>query len=318
MLGLAIRIGQRLKIHSESENKKFTVFEAEMRRRLWWAMVILDARVSEKSDHKDLSLAPTWNCKPPMNVNDSDLHTEMKFAPTISPQATELIFTAIRSELNDFIRHSTSFLDFSNPILEFIAAPLRLGSERNDLTGLANTINDKYLRYCNLDNPLHFVTVWTARGILARSSLMEHFSALSKSSNPQTGAHRDEGISHALRVLECDTHILASPLTKRFCWWFLHLQFPLPAYLYIAQDLKRRPFQENAKRSWRVLSDNYEARFENMAEMETRANPFFKMFCRVFLQAWTARIVAAEPSNILEKLPGIITTIKRKLRPDRL
>lgn len=54
MLGLAIRISQRKKIHSESANKRCTVLEAEMRRRLWWAMIILDARISEKSDHKEI------------------------------------------------------------------------------------------------------------------------------------------------------------------------------------------------------------------------------------------------------------------------
>lgn len=313
MFGLAIRIGQRMKIHSESANKKCTILEAEMRRRLWWAMVIFDARISEKSDHKELSLAPTWNCKPPMNVNDFDLQAEMKIAPTASREPTELVFTVVRSELHDFIRYSTSFLDFSNPVLDCVAGTICSSSERGDFTVLGKELNDKYLKFLNLENPLHFVTLWTARGILARSSLLQYLAKFSKATMPQTDAQRNDAISHAVKILECDTQILASPTTKRFQWWFLHLQFPLPAYLYIAQDLKKRPFQSDAESNWKVLSDNYEARYMNMAEMKTKANEFFKMFCRVLLQAWRAREAAPGTAQQSAKLPAIIINIKQAL-----
>jgi hypothetical protein len=52
MLGVAIRIAQRMGIHSESALAKCTVFEAELRRRLWWSLVLFDTRISEMADHK--------------------------------------------------------------------------------------------------------------------------------------------------------------------------------------------------------------------------------------------------------------------------
>lgn len=118
-----------------------------------------------------------------MNVNDFYLQADMKIAPTARREPTELIFTVVRSELNDSIRYSTSFLDFSNPVLDCVAGILRPSSERGDFTILAKETNDKYLRFCNHENPLHLISLWTARGILARSSLMEHFSRFFKVNN---------------------------------------------------------------------------------------------------------------------------------------
>lgn len=47
MIGIAVRIAQRLGLHAESYNKEFSPFEAEMRRRLWWQIVLLDSRIGE-------------------------------------------------------------------------------------------------------------------------------------------------------------------------------------------------------------------------------------------------------------------------------
>lgn len=52
MLGVAIRIAQRMGIHSESALSKCTVFEAELSRRLWWSLMLFDSRISEMADHK--------------------------------------------------------------------------------------------------------------------------------------------------------------------------------------------------------------------------------------------------------------------------
>ncbi|KAF1363463.1 hypothetical protein EJ07DRAFT_152273 [Lizonia empirigonia] len=82
MFAVAFRIANRMNIDSEAANAKHGVFEAEMRRRLWWAMVVYDSRISEMSDYKTTQLVPTWDCKIPVNVNDFDLRPEMTTRPT--------------------------------------------------------------------------------------------------------------------------------------------------------------------------------------------------------------------------------------------
>lgn len=310
MLGIAIRVAQRIGIHNESANAKCTILEAEMRRRLWWSLVIFDARMSEKSFHKDVTLAPTWNCKAPLNVNDFDLRPEMKVAPAVHTEPTEALFVVVRSELGDFTRFCLSHLDFSNPILIAVAKVFQQGnlSEAERMVNFEKRIEDKYLKYCNPDNPIHFTTIWTSRGYMAKVRLLEHYSRYLRSSAQQSDTQRDEAISHALCMLDCDTRLLSSPLTKPFSWWCADLQFPFPAYLHLAQEMRRRPLEHFADKCWEVLSANYEVRFVNVSK---RFETFFKIFSRIILLAWTARESAIKQANSpVEVPPPIISGLR--------
>jgi hypothetical protein len=71
MLGVAMRIAQRMGKHSESACAKCAPLEAEMRRRLWWSLVLFDSRISEMANDRTTTLIPTWDCRIPLNVNDS-------------------------------------------------------------------------------------------------------------------------------------------------------------------------------------------------------------------------------------------------------
>lgn len=54
MSGMAVRMGQRMGLHAEMHNKEFSIFEAEMRRRTWWQIVLFDSRIGEMAGSKDL------------------------------------------------------------------------------------------------------------------------------------------------------------------------------------------------------------------------------------------------------------------------
>lgn len=115
MFAIAFRIANRLNIDSEAANAKHGVFEAEMRRRLWWAMVVYDSRISELSDYKTTQLVPTWDCKIPVNVNDFDLRPEMTTRPADQDASTEALFAVVRAAIGNCIRYNALHLDFVNP-----------------------------------------------------------------------------------------------------------------------------------------------------------------------------------------------------------
>lgn len=306
-----MRMARRLGIHNESANAKCTILEAEMRRRLWWSLIIFDTRISEMSDYKVAMLDPTWDCSTPLNVNDFDLRPEMKDPPAVHKESTEALFTVVRSELSNYIRHSTFHLDFLNPILKSTAkdishSPIPEGSA---LATLEKTVEDKHLKYCNLENPLHFITIWTARGYLAKNYLMEHYSRYPKSTAQQTDAQRDAAVSQALKSLECDTKLMNSPLMKGY-HWLIHFQFPFPAYIHIIQDLRRRPVGKHAEEAWNVMSDNYQIRFRDMEQYD---NPFFKILSRIVLQAWAARDVVSGESGKPKVPPLMVSDIRQKV-----
>lgn len=308
MLGIASRIARRMGMQYESNNSKYPVLEAEMRRRLWWSLVLFDARISELSDYKTTILTPTWDCKIPLNVNDFDLRPEMKEPPPVQGKVTEGIFALLRCEIGEFIRHSSFHLDFTNPSLKPVAKELPGGG---NFDAFEKMIEKGYLDHCDSQNPVHFMTIWMTRCTLSKYRLLQNYSRCY--SGPQTKRQSDTAMLYALRVLESDTKLMNSPLTKGYIWLLLSY-FPLPAYIHIVQELIKHPTHPEAKQAWEVMSNNYEVRFTGANLLSSH---IFKTFTKILLQAWEALEKAwkdFEPAR-REPLvpPRIVMSLKRKM-----
>jgi hypothetical protein len=308
MLGVAIRQAQCLGIHRESTLAKCTPFEAEMRRRLWWCLMLYDSRMGEKADHKDPVLAPTWDCRLPANCNDSDLWPEMKEPPTPSrSRATEALFVVLRGEMADHMRNSSWFLDFSNPCLKPLAKEL---PGNGSLDALYQNIERDYLRFCDTDNRLHFLSIHTTKLYVLRSRLFEHFARFLNTNGQQSEAERDRGLQMALDYIDCDTLLTSSPLCQGYLW-YLQSYFPFPAYMHTIQDLRRRPLNQLAERAWEVMHVNYQSRFRAFSHYigeKKLVTPLFIMFSRTVLTAWEALQKASRDPSSLQP-PKIVTEI---------
>lgn len=300
-----------MNICNEAANIKTGVFEAEMRRRLWWAMVVYDSRISEMTDYKATQLVPTWDCKIPANVNDFDLRPNMTAVPANQDTSTEALFAVVRGAIGDFIRQNTWHLDFINPMLRHIAKATqhRFDPNDNNLNGLEHIVENRYLKHCSQENPSHYMTIWWARYYLAKYRFFLHCSQYSKSPDNQTTEQRDKILSYALRMLECDTALNTSPLTKGYRW-LIQFHFPFPAYVRIVQDLRSRPVGPHAEKAWEIMNANYAVRF---VDMEPSANLLFKMFASTVLQAWAARHAAFFGRDDAGGARKMITDIRRKL-----
>ncbi|AEO69707.1 uncharacterized protein THITE_2053454 [Thermothielavioides terrestris NRRL 8126] len=318
MSAVAIRIAQRLGYHSEASNAKCNALDAEMRRRLWWSLVIFDNRVCEIFHYKTATLSPTWDCRPPLNLNDFELRAETKSLPQVSERPTEAFFVVLRSELSDFVRHSAFHLDFIDPLLTSFAqtkmATRGSGSSPptpRDLAELQRNVEER-LRLCDPQNPLQFMTIWTARGYLARCFLLEHcWKHLTSSPSQQADGHSAAAVGYALSVVQCDTRLMTSPLTKGFLWYHESF-FPFLGYTYLLQRLRKRPADEQADLAWEVMSDNYEAR--NMTAKFSYMEPIFVVFARLVMMAWEARQSMLRQHGRPAEPPRIVAYVKHKIQ----
>ena len=111
LCGTASRIAQRMGIHRDGAAFNFSPFEAEMRRRLWWNMMVLDFSAAELCGSE---LAPTvtvGDAKPPLYIDDADISPDSKeLPPERTDGPSEMMFPAIR---NMFIGH------FRNNVVRF-------------------------------------------------------------------------------------------------------------------------------------------------------------------------------------------------------
>lgn len=312
MLAAAIRIAQRMGLHNESAHTKYYALEAEMRRRLWWSLVLFDARLCEMSDYKTTNLVPTWDCRIPLNLDDFDLQPEMKDLPRVQEKSSEALFAVMRSELGNVVRHSSFHLDFVDPALKILS---KAQDDRipgtGDLTALEKRIGAAHLKYCSLENPLHFMTMWMWRGQFAKCRLMEHYARFPTSSVAQTDLERSAAVSTAQTMLECDTKLISSHFTKGYRW-FVDFYFPFPSYIHLVQDLRMRPASNQAEYTWKVMSENYEARYKFQQQ---RDSPLYRAFTKIVFQAWRAREAVFAKAGTSRVPPRIVSDMQKRTAP---
>ncbi|KAJ5934560.1 hypothetical protein N7466_004107 [Penicillium verhagenii] len=308
MLGAVTRIGERMGIHSESTLVKYSPLEAETGRRLWWSLMLFDSRIGEMADLHATSLLPTWDCRIPLAVNDSDLREDMKEPPQVQKKSTDVIFVACRSELADFVRHTKFHLAFFAPGLRSMATESKENTEGTEMDSFEKMIEDKYLKFSDPENALQFMTIWTTRGNIAKYRLVEHHFKYSGSSLHQAETQREAALSYALRMLECNTKLMTSPLTKGFIW-MVHSYFPFIGYIQIIQYLKWRSMSSHAAQAWNVMNDNYQA----LLEVLSVSDSFFKLLTNMILRAWEAREMAYRESGQILETPPLVSSIRQAL-----
>ncbi|KAI1804745.1 fungal-specific transcription factor domain-containing protein [Daldinia bambusicola] len=72
LVSLPIRLAQALDLHHESSNAHLSPFEAELRRRLWWQLIVLDIRASEDRGTTTIVARDSYDTRLPLNINDGD------------------------------------------------------------------------------------------------------------------------------------------------------------------------------------------------------------------------------------------------------
>lgn len=305
MLALAVNIAQRMGIHNEASISRYTPFEAEMRRRLWWALVSFDARVGELSESKVSNLNPTWDCKLPLNVNESSLWPEMKVSPDSRDNATEAIFIVTRSEHGEYLRNAGFNCDFSNPALKLIA------KSYGDMNTWEKRIQEQYLKFCDQENSLHCMALWMSSVQLSKCHLLESYAKNVDSSTKRTAEVEAEAcIQHAFRMLECDTNMLTSSLTRGYTW-IIAFYFPFPAYIHLVQEMAARPTGNHTEKAWELMNKNYEARFPSE---DSAVDGLFRVFASMLLKGWEIMEKSARESGDQLASPKIIQSINRRLQ----
>ena len=113
----------------------------------------------------------------PLNVDDSDLSPDMTDFPEEKEGATEMIFCLVRYELGNYFR-SAKLLEYpdmvNDPWKKLSSKYVPLQDREKAVEELQRRFEQKYLRYCDPLNRLHFLVSVVARSILAMLYMITH------------------------------------------------------------------------------------------------------------------------------------------------
>ncbi|KAF7589487.1 hypothetical protein BBP40_004241 [Aspergillus hancockii] len=153
LIGTTIRLAQSIGLHRDGDILKLSPFEAEIRRRLWWHLCLLDSRSPE--DHGFELTIDVFNHMPriPLNVNDDQLYPGMQTLPAESDLWTEMTFCLVQIEAAKILHPVLHTKDNSST-----TSFQELSIKRKMIEDHISFTERKFLVNCNLSAPLHMAT----------------------------------------------------------------------------------------------------------------------------------------------------------------
>ncbi|KAJ5346455.1 hypothetical protein N7541_008937 [Penicillium brevicompactum] len=301
LTGIAIRLAQRMGLHRDGESLGLPPFEVQMRRRLFWQLLPLDSYAGQTCG-TGISISPgSWNTEQPLNINDDQIFPGMTQPPCERRGASEMIFCLSRMELSNFYIQTGAKLKERGDAGQFRDAEdtERLIDQVEDL------IETKFLRYCDILNPLHFLTTGIVRSAINSVRLRARMPLLKQ--RAITDSQRRHLCALAEKVLDANSIIFNNPSTQKFRWQ-MKAFFLWDALLCIIRSIAEVGFYSPSElaASWRKVADVY----AHHEELVKGRRTLYVTISKVTLKAWLAN----PPSHSLPE-PAFITALLAQHEP---
>ncbi|KAI9704043.1 MAG: hypothetical protein M1820_005665 [Bogoriella megaspora] len=312
LTGIAIRIGQRGGLHRDQSSlgPDNWPWHAEMRRRIWWHIILLDIKASELTGLGPSVSAQLWDTKLPLNVNDSDLDSIMRQPPEEHVGATDMIFCLVQYETANFFREVRMSPKYARVVGSFI--PQIPSEEEKDklLEELEQRIEQKYLRYCDPLIPLHYFCLISARAMIASSKLIMHY-AYYRPTDLNKGLSQersDKLFDTAIKIIDYQNLIFENDGLCKFVW-LLRNRMPWHALIFVLSELRVRT-GDDVGRAWSIIA-NF---MDHHKGLRFHAKRALNIACaNLALKAWDARINSLQARNRpAPQEPNFITDIREK------
>jgi len=273
-------------LHRESSLSKLPPFEAEIRRRLWWQIMILDDRSATLLGvHVGAAFNTSWDTKRPLNVSDNDLSPLMQDLPKEREGPTERLFCTIRSEVGECMRQlQVTGQDPKRDHFTCVAQKIDLVDDRE------MRLDKSILKQLDSSIPLHLFSLYMARSAFLQMRL----SACHPQQDPFKGASlpqeaRDKLFDWALQIIAYDSLTYLDKSLQGYLW-HVATQFPFEAFILALTELLARTKGEEVERAWSRINQAYEDHPEFIAKAPR--NVLYFALGNLTLKAWDQRMLA--------------------------
>jgi hypothetical protein len=159
LAGVLVRVAVAMKLHIDgSKHAHITLFEAEMRRRLWWQICFVDSK-SEVWQVSAFKLSQDkFDTEIPTNTNDADIDPSMSRLPLPLHRWTDISAFLVRCEIWKLSRHLQSITD--------------INQKREALERSEARIDEKYLTQLDPNQPIQSFIGTSIRLFLSKLNLM--------------------------------------------------------------------------------------------------------------------------------------------------
>lgn len=300
--------------HRDGEMLNLPPFETEMRRRIWWQIIMHDAKNAMISGLSHALLPLNWDTKEPLNVNDADLFPGSTDPIQARDGPTEMAFCLLVYQIAKFMI-STSSSPHGAPGFEAAVLGQELSAADGGVTnqesiekyrGIVSKLETEMInvetKYIDpTAGPIH-VAALTIRPMLV-NKLREMLVPMRE--QPEWGTEifgpKDNLFKVVIMNNEHNTDAYKAMDANGFLW-FVKLHFQLDVFAVMTGQLYQRPTGNLADRAWK----NIDLIYAYHPELSDMTQKQYAVQAQFTLRAWKAREQAyAQIGRVIETPPFI-------------
>ncbi|KAI1328763.1 hypothetical protein F5Y16DRAFT_409523 [Xylariaceae sp. FL0255] len=266
--GVTVRVAQKMGLHRDGELLGLSPFETEIRRRIWWQIILIDAIYALMSGLGQSLLPRSWDTKIPLNINDGDLYPTMT-AVQAKEGPTDMIYCLICYETGKMMM-STPHLEsliLMNETASTSSPPLEeIEKTRRTISDLEQNYSDLLEKYSDPSmGPVHQLAAAMPNLLITKLKEL----TLTPKEQPEFGTEiftlRDNTFKIAVAACETDVKLLTTTQVHGPFFWFLHTHFQIEMLIYLAGQLSERLSGSLVDRAWTLMELHYRYRDELFA-----------------------------------------------------
>ncbi|RAQ54296.1 C6 transcription factor [Aspergillus flavus] len=243
MNGVLIRAAQSIGLHRDGTHFHLTPFDAEVRRRLWWQIIVLDYRAAEDHGLAVHGFGSRSDTRLPLHVNDSDLSPELRILPGPRAKWTEMSLFLLTSEI------AIAFQKVYHTTVDHTDNAQRLQTVQELTAYLEST----YLCHCDTNIPIQKVAWLSTRSLLSKFEFFVYQLSLNnEQSQEAVSSAAERTLISACACLEQSMELQTDDLLRGFRWLFAsYNQFH--CLMYVLWHLCAQPTGPHVVRVWNIV-----------------------------------------------------------------
>ncbi|KAK9773797.1 putative Fungal-specific transcription factor domain-containing protein [Seiridium cardinale] len=313
--GVIIRIAQKMGLHRDGELLGLSPFDTEMRRRVWWQIILLDAVYAMMSGFGQSMLPRHWNTKEPSNVNDADLFPTMtKVESKEGP--TDMILCLISYEI---ARLLSEFPGLENVILQNELATTsgpatsEIQAAQARINELDESIGEILRKYGDPSmGPLHELAALQGRNVIEKLRELIRPPREQPEWGTEVLTPKDNLFKIAVSGGEHSLETYRQVASGGTFMWFVKIHFQVEVFQFLIGQLCSRTSGQLVDRAWAVVEDvfRYHGEFLKLSIKPHAA------LALVTIKAWRKREEALRLSTGgIPETPWYITRLRELLGP---
>lgn len=310
-----MRIAQKMGYHRDGELLQLPPFETEMRRRIWWQIILHDTKLAIVSGLSHNFLQDVFDTKIPRNLNDADLFPGSTEPVQSREGPTEMAFILIGNRLAQFMVSENTRMGFEAVLLgqsthgeqgEAKVDGAMLDKYRGVARELDMDLREIERKYCDASAGGVHTAALAIRPMIS-TKLQEMLVPMKE--QPEWGTEifgpKDNLFKIVLMNNEHNTDAYERMAAYGFTW-FVKLHFQLDVFAVLTGQLAKRPTGSLSDRGWGIVEKIYKWQPElfDVSQKQYAAQAQFT------LKAWKSREQAFAAVGQAIETPLFITRLR--------